>query len=248
MENNQPHKCEIHGIAVWQNSCLLCQGDAISAEVQQKLHEERVAGRRKKFTSMFGHACIPPRFMQRGFSTYITNDQPEKIAALNAARNYADDFPARLLSGTGLMFCGSHGTGKTHLACSIGKQVLRAGYSVLFVSTLRITQMVRESYRSESTMSELDVIRSLTDHDLLIMDELGVQRGTEAENLILTELFNQRYENNKPTILISNLGPKQLEPLLGTRIIDRMSEVNPVVPCVWESHRAQVDGGMRNAA
>ena len=41
--------------------------------------------------------------------------------------------------------------------------------------------------------------------DLLILDEVGVQFGSETEKMILFEIINGRYEQLKPTIVISNL-------------------------------------------
>ena len=49
------------------------------------------------------------------------------------------------------------------------------------------------------------MLRRFVDYELLILDEVGIQFGTETERLILFQLLNERYTQVKPTILISNL-------------------------------------------
>ena len=72
------------------------------------------------------------------------------------------------------------------------------------------------------------VDRKFFDSDLLVIDEVGVQFGTEAERQIIFNLINYRYENFKPTIMLSNYevyssdDKKGLLYILGERIIDRM--------------------------
>lgn len=77
-----------------------------------------------------------------------------------------------------------------------------------------------------------------TDKDLLIIDEVGVQFGSESEKIILFEIINERYEQMKPTILISNLSEDELSRYVGERIIDRMREgKGAVINFDWESYR-----------
>ena len=73
---------------------------------------------------------------------------------------------------------------------------------------------------------------------LLILDEVGVQMGTEAEKLLIYEVINGRYENYRPTILISNLSFKEMENYIGARSIDRLkSKDGAMVVMDWESYR-----------
>lgn len=60
--------------------------------------------------------------------------------------------------------------------------------------------------------------------NLLVIDEIGVQFGSEAEKIILFEIINERYEAMKPTILISNLSQQELGAYVSERIVDRMRE------------------------
>ena len=74
--------------------------------------------------------------------------------------------------------------------------------------------------------------------DLLVIDEVGVQFGTDTEKMILFEILNERYENLKPTILISNLSIESLKKFTGDRVIDRMKEnKGKVLIFNWNSAR-----------
>ena len=74
--------------------------------------------------------------------------------------------------------------------------------------------------------------------DLLILDEIGLQHGSEAEKIILFEILNERYMQCKPTILISNLDINDLKEYITERVIDRMREGGgQKIVFNWESNR-----------
>jgi len=74
--------------------------------------------------------------------------------------------------------------------------------------------------------------------DLLVLDEVGVQFGTETENLVLFRILNRRYEDMKPTILVSNVEIGKLTEFVGERVIDRLCEGGGgILEFTWESAR-----------
>jgi len=87
-------------------------------------------------------------------------------------------------------------------------------------------------------VSEDEAIAFFVAPDLLVLDEIGVQYGSETEKNILFEIVNERYEAMKPTILISNLAMTTLTEYAGERVIDRMKENGG--KCIvfdWKSRR-----------
>jgi DNA replication protein DnaC len=80
----------------------------------------------------------------------------------------------------------------------------------------------------------------MTDMDLLILDEIGVQFGSETERNLLFDVLNERYEDCKPTLLLSNLPKQDVAKYLGERVMDRLREDGGrVVVFDWESHRGR---------
>lgn len=74
--------------------------------------------------------------------------------------------------------------------------------------------------------------------DLLILDEVGVQFGSDTEKLMLFDILNERYERRHPTILMSNLPRDEVSAYLGERVFDRLREDGgEFISFTWESHR-----------
>ena len=81
------------------------------------------------------------------------------------------------------------------------------------------------------------MIKNFQMYDLLIIDEIGVQSGTDNERNILFEIVNGRYENVRPTIIISNRDVKEVAELISERSVDRITEGGAIIPFNWESSR-----------
>lgn len=167
-------------------------------------------------------------------------------AALNrqACEAYANNWPKHLAAGTSMVMVGSCGTGKNHLAVGLAKKIIRDHLaSVLITDVMRITRMVKSTWRNDALRSEADVLDHYASLDLLIIDEVGVQFGSPSELAILQEVINSRYESMLPTILISNLTLKQLQDSVSERIVDRVTEGgNNQLVFNWESYRG--NGGV----
>lgn len=204
------------------------EASAIQAFRARQIAEDRI------------NSGIPRRFAKRGFDNYRATTQGQQ-RALQVASTYAEQFEDRLTQGGGLVFCGRPGTGKTHLAAAIANVVIETGRTVLFTSVMKLLRRVKCTYGREATETESDAIKAFIRPELLIVDEVGVQFGSQAESLILFEVLNGRYESMRPTIVLSNLGENELSQYLGERVVDRMREGGgAIVPCTWESYRGAV--------
>jgi len=248
-ETTRSQFCDYHG--EYKAKVIECLGREIvrkcpkceAARKEREVEAERKAEMYRKqeiVARLLKHAGIPKRFHGRGFDNYRTEGQAQEVA-LKVTQAYADRFEDRLAHGGGLVLCGRPGTGKTHLAIAIANQIMGTGRSAVFMTVIKAVRSVKETYSRDSERSESDAIQALVMPDLLILDEVGVQFGTEAEKLILFEILNGRYEEMKPTIVISNLEEGELGEYLGDRVLDRMQEGGgAVIPFTWGSYRQQV--------
>lgn len=241
-------ECQQHGAyesrnlfgAVWSR-CPICSArDA--AEDERKRLADQDEERQRRWQATVKHSGIPPRFQSRTLDTFEAVSDSQK-AALTFAQDMADELVSRNRTGRCAVFIGKPGTGKTHLAVGIGMHALQARRTVLFTTVTRLIRRIRDTYNKGSDETEIEAVSVFTNPDLLILDEIGVQRGTDDEKLLLFDVLNDRYENQRSTILLSNLPADALRGYLGDRVFDRLKEDGgQVVVFNWDSRRAQIGG------
>ena len=238
--------CDRHGSfmsrhvfgSIWM-CCPVCntEHDAKeSAEKEIRHRQEKLERWRRKI----GDSGIPERFQTRTLDSFVVESAEQK-SALSFAKDYAETFDDVLRSGRCAVFLGLPGTGKTHLAVGIGLHIMgRDNRSVLFTTVMRAIRRIRDTWSRKSDESETEAISALTYPDLLILDEVGIQSGSESEKNQLFDVLNERYEKHKPTLLLSNLTLNEVKAFLGERVFDRLKEDGgEVIPFTWKSHRGQ---------
>jgi len=242
-EPDREAHCERHGSytarhvyrAIW-SPCPAC---AAEAEAARKADEERerFERRRKHLTDLLQASAIPARFVARTFDGFVA-PTPAHQHALTVCRDYAEQFDGFARRGAGLILSGRPGTGKSHLAAAI-LQVLVERRSVLYTTCMDLIRAVRETWRRDSDRTATQVLNALQRLDLLAIDEVGVQTGTENEQAILFDVLDRRYREVKPTILLTNLDKGGLQEFVGERTFDRLAETCRWVPFDWDSYRPQ---------
>lgn len=233
-----PYTAKCYFGDVW-TTCPDCASEVKAKEnaaFEEKLKNEK----RLKWIGKLGAACIPTKFQDRSLKTFVATTEPQK-KALQFATEYADGFEENLKLGRCAVFLGQPGTGKTHLAVGIALRLMhRQNRIVHFTTVHKAVSRVKATWNKSSEETELDAINSMTVPDLLILDEVGVQFGSEAEKLILFQIINERYENLRPTLLLSNLRINEIAEYLGERIVDRLRENGgKYIVFDWESYRGK---------
>ncbi|PKN23201.1 MAG: DNA replication protein DnaC [Deltaproteobacteria bacterium HGW-Deltaproteobacteria-3] len=183
--------------------------------------------------------AIPPRFANCSFDNFAVESAKQQTA-LDACRSYADDFQQMHTRGVCMVLRGNIGTGKNHLACAIARQVSAQGYSSLLLTVAEIIQRIRATWDRQSQETEAEVIERFAEVNLLILDEVGRQYGSEAEKITQFQVIDARYRAMRPTIIISNLLPAEISTYLGGAAYDRLRENDGIlVNFDWESHRGR---------
>ena len=156
--------------------------------------------------TLLAAARIPKRYEHCELSSYTT-DFPGAHSSLAmahlAASKFAEEFDPR--DGTGLLLIGKIGTGKTHLAVGIIKElILHRGIPCLFYDYRELLKQIQNSYNDSVKTTELDVLRPVFDTDVLALDELGAVKPTEWAWDTVSLILNTRYNNNRTTIITTN--------------------------------------------
>lgn len=216
--------------------CQLCVAELAAKKEAEEL-EAKAKDRKRKVDALIEQSDTPQRFMSATLEGYAADSVAQR-KVLNHCRQFVEHYPEAMVSGASLVLCGRPGTGKTHLACAMGKGIAELWLRPFGFSTaLQAIRSIKETYRKDSDRTESDAIDRLTEIDLLILDEVGVQLGTEHEKMLMFEVINERYQRCRPTILISNLNRAELTEYLGERIMDRFAECGAVLAFDWSSHR-----------
>lgn len=228
------------GAGIW-SGCPKCADERDMEERERKWKEhldylERCE--KSEWIEKMTRCGIPERFRDRSIESFISKNNGQK-RALEFSIDFEKNFDGR--PGRCALFVGKPGTGKTHLAVGIGLSLLKRRVGVSFITAIRALRRIKDTWSKNATETESEAVESLVWPQLLILDEVGVQFGSDAEKVLLFDVMNERYEKRKSTIILSNLSVEEIKTYLGERIFDRMREDGG--ECVvfdWESHRGKI--------
>lgn len=215
--------------------CLTCSKAERQAEAAAARARDEAA-RQARIEARLNTCGIPTAFRGRTFDNFVVESDDMQYA-VDVVREFAANFWIKhAKEGSFLVLGGVTGTGKSHLALAAAQQVMRCG-TAMYMDAMDLIRRVRDTWRKDSEKSEEDVLSLLGSIDLLIIDEVGVQRGTDDEKIILFDVVNRRYRDNRATILLTNLaGPAFIE-FMGPRVMSRLSERARYVSFKWDDWR-----------
>ena len=137
-----------------------------------------------------------------------------------------------------VLFMGSPGVGKTHLATSLGIEAARKRNSVYFISCNDLITNLSNAFKENRLENK---IKFYCKYKLLIIDEIGYLPITKDEANMFFQLIAKRYEN-KPTIITTNQpfskwGEIFSDNTLANAILDRLLHHSSVIKITGPSYR-----------
>ena len=197
-----------------------------------------------RFERLIAEARIPKRYEHCDLDSYLPNHESQKKAKIYVQR-FLDKYPQ---IDTGLLFLGTCGVGKTHLAVALLKQVIIAtGDGGLFYDFRDLLREIQASWNSVSQTSELNVLRPVLEAKVLVLDELGANKPTEWVRDTIAHIINCRYNDKRLTIFTSNYldtpskqAEENLTDRIGARLRSRLYEMCTEVEIRGEDFRQQV--------
>lgn len=187
---------------------------------------------------------IPTRFALCTFENF--NPHCMSLSrALMTSKKFVDEYP---IVDVGLLYLGSCGVGKTHLAVSVLRELIRKGIPGLFYDFRDLLKEIQDSYNPNTRNSELKILSPVFEAEVLVLDELGASKPTEWVQETMTHIINKRYNERKITIFTSNylditLGSAYDETLtdrVGVRLRSRLHEMCRLVPMEAEDYREMI--------
>jgi DNA replication protein DnaC len=224
------------GGKIWVRDC--CGICATEIEAKRKLDEENEKVARDKEReekhqeSLRVNAGISKRNSYKTFDDYKCTNEGQTKAKADCER-YFKNFP----SDQSMIMVGGVGTGKTLLA-SIGIESIINNYRCEIIKTIDAVRELKATWAKDSKTTEERLISYYRKLDLLVLDEVGSQFGSDTEKLFIFDIIDGRYQDMKPTILISNLDIDGIKEVIGERCVDRLREGGGMMIAFdWESSR-----------
>ena len=147
------------------------------------------------------------------FDDFVTRGRDASVRnALKIARRFAET-PQRCV-----MLWGGYGTGKTHLVMAVANELLERGVGVLAFTAPDLLDMLREGYEDGSYARLLGAAKSA---EVLLLDDLGSERGTAWADEKLFQVVDARYREQRPLLISSNVDPERFE---NGRLADRLCD------------------------
>ena len=130
--------------------------------------------------------------------------------------NFLSDF-------TNVVFFGTPGSGKTHLAMAIGRELCLKGKKVLFHTGC---SLIQELVKAKNSLTLTNFFKKMMGYDLVIIDELGYIPFDKTEGDLLFQFISNRYER-KSVMITTNLAFSEWDILfkdkmLASAAIDRI--------------------------
>lgn len=196
---------------------------------------EQAAVKRERRNELVRESCLVGRFKTATFDTFQCSSAAQR-KVLAACREYVAELDPRVWRG--LWLIGPPGTGKTHLGAAMVSAAIDRDIGGVMLTARDIVRELRATWKRDATESEDDVIQFYGTRPLLVIDEIGVGFGSEAEQLQLFDIVDMRYQLRRPTVVVSNLSVAKVRAVLGERLFDRLREGATVHVCDWKSARA----------
>ncbi|WP_078665681.1 MULTISPECIES: ATP-binding protein [Carboxydocella] len=203
-------------------------------EMLRRAQEEKERAYQEKIARLLKESKLGERFMTRKFENFQVTTKNKQ--AYEIALKYAKEFEKYKKQGLGLIFTGSYGTGKTHLAAAICHELILQGYQPIFGTMINLLEKIKATYDDDyARENEEQVINKYINCDLLIIDDLGKERPTEWAVEKLYYIINSRYEKNKPILITSNYDIEKLTARLTVK--DNLETAEAITSRIFEMCR-----------
>ncbi len=175
-------------------------------------------------------------FLEKSLSTLDLKRLPAK-AAQQVRFLLEGDFVGRCEN---VLIFGNPGSGKTHVACAIGQEMIRAGRKVMFTSC---GLLVQDLLAAKRDLKLRGFLKKISRYQVVILYDIGYVQYSREEMEVLFALLADRYERGS-VVLTSNLAFSGWEtifkdPMTTAAAIDRLVHHSVILELNVPSYRAE---------
>ena len=202
--------------------CVECAGRGwvVSSEAEGVSRVRRCSCHSRTGGEPLLAAGIPARYRActlESFNTHVEGSQGQRLLEAKAlCRRFVDSFveDGGGYRESGLLFIGPPGSGKTHLAVAVLKELIATyGLSGRFVDFTALIDEIQATFAPDSTLSKRQILDPIQRADVVVLDELGAQKPSDFVQDVLYLVMNSRYAERRPTLFTSNYDlPQESDP------------------------------------
>jgi DNA replication protein DnaC len=175
-------------------------------------------------------------FMEKSLTTLDLKRLPQK-AGQQVRSLLEGDFVDR---HENVLIFGNPGSGKTHVACAVGQELIRSGRRVMFATC---GLMVQDLLAAKRDLKLREFLKKISRYEVLILDDIGYVQYSREEMEVLFSLLAERYERGS-VVLTSNLpfsGWESIfkDPMTTAAAIDRLVHHSVILELNVPSYRAE---------
>lgn len=219
-------------------------------ELERLKEREEFQALQRKLSKFKSYSLMDERFEESTFENWKFRGDNRKL--YDFGKRYCKNWESIKNNNRGLLIHGEAGNGKTYLSFAIANELYKQGKAVLAISVSRILKIIMDSYSQRGDIGEIEVLNTLYEASLLILDDLGVENKTYWAYEKLYSIIDTRYRSKKPLIITTNLIIEDLRKNLsivdmksGTydtsnRIYNRIVEMCAQIDVEGESWRIQM--------
>lgn len=222
---------------------MLCKCEDKENKRLKQLDKDRE--RQIRAERIFKSSMMGEEFKKATFENFEVDEYNRKY--LKMARSYVSRWKEMKEKNIGMLLMGNTGVGKSHISFMIANEIMTKYMSpVIAISTIELINKIYDSYSKYGEQGETEIIRSLQNADLLVLDDIGAESKSRngKEKQIIYNLIDSRLRDGKPMILTTNLNTNQLREKLKSddmveRTYDRLMAMCSKIEIKGNSRRIQ---------
>jgi len=191
---------DIELLGVLRRVPVMCRCRAEENEREKRESEQRDLMRRlERFKT---YSLMDNRFESSTFENWAhrLDNQDDYILGTK----YSENWDTMYASNRGLLLYGKAGSGKTYLSFAIANALYKQGKGVMAISISKLLSIIKDSFDKHGEYGETDVLNTVRDASLLVLDDLGVEYKTAWAYEKFYAIIDTRYRANKPIIITTN--------------------------------------------
>ena len=211
-----------------------------SCKIERKKKEKEEQENREKqlrLERLITNSLMDEKFKKETFENWDFSKGDSNLKKVG--ERYCDKFKQCKENGLGFLFIGNPGNGKTYLSNCIANRLLENYIPVISVSINALLDRIRKTYSTWGQEAEDEIIRRLSNADLLIIDDLGTEQLTDWSRSKIYNIIDSRYRNELPLIITTNKTIEDINEDYGKRTADRILEMCTTMKFTHKSLRLE---------